>query len=137
MPRTNRRTSRIRLRTNRRTSIRVVSAGNGAGRLPSGFRDKAAEYLKKAQEKMPEDLKKQASDYALDKIPTDNNFLTGVAVFTGVTGVIFLLQGLWARYSAASFQKIVDTRGNDVSNLMEAVGSLQSMDGTGRSICCS
>jgi hypothetical protein len=74
-------------------------------------------------------MKKQASDYALDKIPTGNNFLSGLAIFTGVTGLIFLLQGVWTRSSAASFQKIVDTRGNDISHLMDAVGSLQAMYG--------
>jgi hypothetical protein len=98
-------------------------------RLPSGFREKAGEYLRKAQASLPEDLKKQASDYALDKIPTGNNFLTGVAIFTGVTGLIFLLQGVWMRASAASFQRIVDTRGNDIDHLMSALGSLQSMYG--------
>jgi hypothetical protein len=98
-------------------------------RLPAGFREKAGEYLKKAQASLPEDLKNQASDYALDRIPTGHNFLTGVAIFTGVTGLIFLLQGIWTRSSAASFQKIVDTRGNDIGHLMSAVGSLESMYG--------
>jgi hypothetical protein len=51
-------------------------------RLPGGFREKAAEYYKKARESLPDDLKKQAGDYSLDKIPTDNNFLTGLAIFT-------------------------------------------------------
>ena len=98
-------------------------------RLPSGFREKAGEYLKKAQASLPEDLKQQASDYSLDRIPTGHHFLSGVAIFTGVTGLIFLLQGIWTRSSAASFRKIVDTRGNDIDNLMNAVGSLQSMYG--------
>ena len=96
-------------------------------RLPSGFREKAGEYWKKAQASLPEDLKQQASDYALDKIPTGNNFLSGLAIFTGVTGLIFLLQGVWTRSAAAAFQTIVDTRGHDISHLMHAVGSLQSM----------
>jgi hypothetical protein len=98
-------------------------------RLPEGFRQKAAEYMTKAQASLPEDLKKQAGDYSLDKIPSDNRYLAGVAIFTGVTGLIFLLQGVWTRSSAGSFQKIVDTKGNDITNLMNAVGSLQSMYG--------
>jgi hypothetical protein len=98
-------------------------------RLPSGFRQKAKEYYDKAQANLPEDLKKQASDYSLDKIPTDNNFLTGVAIFTGMTGLIFLLQGVWMRSSAGSFQQIVETKGNDINHLMNALGSLQSMYG--------
>jgi hypothetical protein len=61
--------------------------------------------------------------------PTDNNFLTGVAIFTGVTGLIFLLQGSGTRSSAASFQKIVDTQSHDIAHLMEAVGSLRAMYG--------
>jgi len=98
-------------------------------RLPAGFREKAKEYYALAKEKLPEDLKKQAEDYSLDKIPTDNKFLWGVVIFSGVVGLIFLLQGIWARSSAASFQKIVDTKGNDITNLMNAVGSLQTMYG--------
>jgi hypothetical protein len=98
-------------------------------RLPAGFRAKAKEYYQKARDKLPDDLKEQAGEYSLDKIPTDNSFLVGVAIFSGVTSLIFLLQGVWTRSSASSFQKIVDTRGNDISNLMNAVDSLQTMYG--------
>ena len=48
-------------------------------RLPSGFREKASDYLTKVKEKLPEDLKQQASNYSLDQIPTDHNFLVGIA----------------------------------------------------------
>ena len=98
-------------------------------RLPAGFREKAADYYQKAKAKLPEDLQKQADEYAVDKIPSNNNFLVGVAIFCGVTGLFFLLQGVWTRSSAASFRKIVDTRGNDIANLMNAVGSLRTMYG--------
>jgi len=98
-------------------------------RLPAGFREKATDYYQKANAKLPEDLQKQAAEYAIDKIPTNNTFLVGVAIFCGVTGVFFLLQGVWTRSSAASFQKIVDTRGNDITNLMNAVGALRTMYG--------
>ena len=98
-------------------------------RLPAGFREKAADYYQKAKAKLPDDLKKQADEYAVDKIPTHNNFLVGVAIFCGVTGLFFLLQGIWARTAAGSFRKIVDTRGNDITNLMNAVGSLKTMYG--------
>jgi hypothetical protein len=98
-------------------------------RLPSGFREKAKDYFKKAQDSLPEDLKKQAADYSLDKVPTDNNYLSGFAIFAGVTGLIFLLQGIWTRASAASFQKIVDTKSNDITHLMNAIGSLRTMYG--------
>jgi hypothetical protein len=98
-------------------------------RVPAGFRAKAAEYYQKAKAKLPEDLQKEAEEYAVEKIPTDNNFLTGVAIFCGVTGVIFLLQGGWVRSSASSFQLIVDTRGNDITNLMNSLTSLRAMYG--------
>jgi hypothetical protein len=98
-------------------------------RLPAGFREKAKDYYQKAKEKLPADLKEQAEEYSLDKVPTDNSFLVGVAIFSGVTGLIFLLQGVWTRSSAGSFQKIVDTQGNDITNLMNAIGSLQTMYG--------
>jgi hypothetical protein len=98
-------------------------------RLPAGYREKAADYYKQAKAKLPEDLQKQADEYSLDKIPTDNNYLVGVASFCGVTGLFFLLQGVWMRSSAASFRKIVDTKGNDITNLMNAVGGLKSMYG--------
>jgi hypothetical protein len=98
-------------------------------RLPAGFREKATDYYQKAKAKLPEDMQKQADEYAIDKIPKENNFLMGVAIFCGVTGLFFLLQGLWARSSAASFQKVVDTQGNDITNMMNAVGSLKTMYG--------
>jgi hypothetical protein len=98
-------------------------------RLPAGFREKAADYYQKAKAKLPADVQKKAEEYSVEKIPTDNNFLVGVAVFCGVTGLLFLLQGIWARSAAASFQKIVDTRGNDITNLMSAVGALRTMYG--------
>jgi hypothetical protein len=94
-------------------------------RLPADFRAKAAEYYKQAQETLPP----EAKEYTLDKIPSNNTFLTGVAIFTGVVGLIFLLQGSWSRSSAASFQQIVDSQGNDISHLMNAVRSLQNMYG--------
>jgi hypothetical protein len=98
-------------------------------RLPAGFRERAGEYMQKAQASLPEDLKKQASQHSLDQIPTGHNFLSGLAIFTGITGLIFLLQGIWTRSSAASFQKIVHTRGNDIDHLMNAMGSLAAMYG--------
>jgi hypothetical protein len=98
-------------------------------RLPNGFREKASEYLTKAQASLPEDLKKQASEYSLDKVPSDNKFLGGVAIFAGLTGLIFLLQGVRTRASARSFQIAVDTKGNDIANLMNAIDSLKSMYG--------
>ena len=41
--------------------------------------------------------------------------------------LFYLLLGIWTRSAAASFQKIVDTQGNDIRNLMEGMGALHSM----------
>lgn len=98
-------------------------------RLPADFRKQAADYYEQVQKSLPDDVKAKASEYSLDKVPTNNTFLTGVAIFTGVVGLIFLLQGSWSRSSAASFQQIVDSQGNDISHLMNAVRSLQNMYG--------
>jgi hypothetical protein len=46
-----------------------------------------------------------------------------------MAGLVFLLQGLWTRSSAAAFQKIVDTQSHDIDHLMNAVGSLRAMYG--------
>src|SRR5256885_1246749 len=54
-------------------------------RLPAGFRDRAKDYMAKAKEKLPDDMKQQAEEYSLDKVPTDNNFLWGVVIFAAVT----------------------------------------------------
>jgi len=90
--------------------------------LPKGFRDKVKDYYAKAKDKVPEEI-------SLEKIPKSNDFLTGVAVFAGVTGLIFFLQGIWTRSAGGSFQKIVDTKGDDVNHLMSAIGSLRAMYG--------
>lgn len=95
-------------------------------RLPPGWADKMKEYQQAAREKLPEDAKKKVDDYAPDKLPA-NNHLWGIALYAGVTGVFFLLLGVWTRASGRSFQKIVDTQGSDLTNLMNALSSLQSM----------
>lgn len=65
-------------------------------------------------------------EYAPEKLPA-NNHLWGIAIYAGVTGLFFLLLGAWTRSAGRSFRKIVDTQGNDITNLMNAVSSLQSM----------
>jgi len=97
-------------------------------RLPAGWADKIKEYQQAAREKLPEDARAQVDQYTPDKLPA-NNHLWGIAIYAGVTGVFFLLLGVWTRSAGGSFQKIVDTRGSDVTNLMNALASLQSMYG--------
>jgi hypothetical protein len=40
-------------------------------------------------------------------------------------GVLSLCVGLWTRSAAAGFQRIVDTQGHDIANLMSALGELR------------
>ena len=95
-------------------------------RLPSDWKAKTNDYLEMAREKLPEDARKQAEPYRLDKLPT-NDHLWGIALGSGVTGLFYLLMGIWTRSAAGSFQKIVDTRGSDIKHLMEGMGSLHRM----------
>jgi hypothetical protein len=97
-------------------------------RLPAGWMDKTKDYIDKVKDKLPTDAKKQVEDYTPDTLPP-NNHLWGIAAYVGVTGLFFLLLGVWTRSAAASFQKIVTTQGSDISHLMNALDSLKSMYG--------
>ncbi len=94
-------------------------------RLPSDVRKK----LNEAYEQGLTAEQKEVAKKAISEIPQGNSFLTGIAIFTGVTGLFFLLQGAWSRSAGAAFQQIVATEGNDIKNLMNAVNSLQWMYG--------
>jgi hypothetical protein len=79
------------------------------------FRDRLpAEVL----QRIPEDTLKQLA-------PPSQLWI--LALQAGISGLIFLLIGLWTRSAAADFQKIVTTTGNDISHLMNALGSLHKM----------
>jgi hypothetical protein len=95
-------------------------------RLPAGWTAKTKEYLDKARDQLPEDTRKQAEEYSLDKLPA-NNHLWGIAIGAGATGLFYVLMGAWTRSAGASFQKIVETEGSDIRNLMQGMGSLHSM----------
>ena len=95
-------------------------------RIPADWKAKTNEYVEKAREKLPEDVRKQAEQYSLDKLPP-NNHLWGIAIGTGAGGLFYLLLGIWTRSASKSFRKIVDTRGNDISNLMNGLLSLHRM----------
>jgi len=82
----------------------------------------------KREEKSTKRTRKKVDEYAPEKLPA-NNHLWGIALYAGVTGLFFLLLGVWTRSAAGSFRKIVDTRGSDITNLMNALSSLQSMYG--------
>ena len=95
-------------------------------RIPADWQAKTNAYLEKAREKLPEDVRKQAEQYSLDKLPA-NNHLWGIAIGTGASGLFYLLLGIWTRSASHSFRNIVDTRGNDISHLMQGLGALHQM----------
>jgi hypothetical protein len=49
----------------------------------------------------------------------------GVGVGYVVQGVLNVLIGMWSRSAATSFQRIVDTQGSDIPNLLQALGELR------------
>lgn len=49
---------------------------------------------------------------------------SGAAITNVVAGAALLCVGFWTRGAALGFQKIVDTEGSDVSNLMSALAEL-------------
>jgi hypothetical protein len=91
-------------------------------RVPAEWQAKTKEYM----EKLPDDVKKQAEAYSLDKLPA-NHYLWGIALNLGVVGLFYLLMGVWTRSAGDSFLKIVTTQGSDISHLMNGLGSLYSM----------
>ncbi|NJL82422.1 MAG: hypothetical protein HC890_04670 [Chloroflexaceae bacterium] len=42
-------------------------------------------------------------------------------------GLIQFLIGFWTRQAAGSFRSIVETRGNDIANLMKAIAELRNL----------
>jgi hypothetical protein len=79
-------------------------------------------------------FKDQLPKEMVEKIPADayklvppSNQLLGIAIYSGVAGLIFLMFGMWTRFAAGGFQKVVDTSGHDIDHLMGALGSLRNM----------
>ncbi len=42
-------------------------------------------------------------------------------------GVLYILIGLWTKNASDAFRRIVDTQGNDITNLMTALGQLRKL----------
>jgi hypothetical protein len=91
-------------------------------KIPESWKTKSKEYM----ESLPDQYKKQAEELSVDKLPP-KNYLWGIALNTGVVGLFYLLMGVWTRSAAEGFKKIVSTQGQDISHLMNALGSLHSM----------
>jgi len=91
-------------------------------RVPAEWKAKTKEYM----EKLPDDVKKQAEEYSLEKLPA-NHYLCGIAINLVVVGLFYLLMGVWTRSAGGAFQRIVATRGSDIRNLMDGMRSLHQM----------
>jgi hypothetical protein len=56
------------------------------------------------------------------------DFRLGSSGIGGISqGLFFLLIGIWTRDAGSSFRQIVDSKGNDIRNLMDAIGSLKKL----------
>ncbi len=44
-----------------------------------------------------------------------------------INGVVQIILGVWTNKAASSFQLMVDTQGNDIENLMGALGELRKL----------
>ena len=79
------------------------------------------------RDRLPTEVVAKIPEEARNLVAPLSNQLWGIIIYAAVTGLIFLLFGMWTRFAASGFQKIVDTKGNDIDHLMGAVGSLRSM----------
>jgi hypothetical protein len=104
----------------------LVVAAVYRDRIPPEWKTKTNEYLETAREKLPDDVRKQSEQYSLDKLPP-NTHLWGIALGSAVTGLFYLLLGVWTRSAGAAFRKIVDTQGSDINHLMDGMASLHQM----------
>ena len=96
----------------------VVVAVIYRAKLPQDYVDTV---MKKVGEATKTDVQKE-----LANLPPDKH-LWGIAIFSAVNFLIYLLVGVWTRQAAGSFRKIVDTQGNDISHLMSALSALNRM----------
>lgn len=44
-----------------------------------------------------------------------------------ISGIVYLVIGIWTNKAASSFKMIVETQGNDIENLMGALGELRKL----------
>jgi hypothetical protein len=95
-------------------------------RVPAEWKARSAEYYEKVRAQLPEDVRAQAERYSLDRLPP-NTQLWGVAINGLAVGVFYLLMGAWTRSAGGSFRRIAETRGADITHLMNGMGSLHAM----------
>lgn len=53
------------------------------------------------------------------------NGIEGLSNILG--GILYILIGLWTKNASDAFQRIVDTQGSDITNLMTALGQLRKL----------
>jgi hypothetical protein len=104
----------------------LLVAATNRDRIPEEWKSKTSEYLSQVRDQLPEAVRRQAEQYSLDRLPADNQ-LWGIAIYSAAVAVFFLLLGAWTRSAGDSFRKIVETKGSDVTHLMDALGSLHGM----------
>jgi hypothetical protein len=104
----------------------LLTAAIYEDRIPREWKDKTGEYLREVRDRLPENIRTQAEQYSLDRLPP-NNQLWGIMLNLLGLAVFLILFGAWTRSAGESFRKIVDTRGADIHNLMEGLGSLHGM----------
>jgi hypothetical protein len=85
------------------------------------YRDKLP---KSWADQVPPDVKTQAEEQ-IKQLPP-NNHLWGMAGGSAVSGLVYLLLGVWTRSAAAAFKQIVDTQGRDISWLMKALEAMHN-----------
>lgn len=56
-------------------------------------------------------------------------FIPELDIANMIQGTIMVIMGIWTIKAASSFKKIVDTRDNDIVNLMGALGELRKLYG--------
>ncbi|MFB2833889.1 DUF5362 family protein [Floridanema evergladense] len=50
-----------------------------------------------------------------------------VGVGSIINGIVYILIGVWTNNAASAFRRIVETTGNDIENLMGALGELRKL----------
>jgi hypothetical protein len=78
------------------------------------------------RDQLPAEVLRRIPEDTLKQIPPASQ-LWALVLQAAISGLIFLLIGLWTRSAASEFQKIVDTTGRDISHLMSALGALNKM----------
>jgi uncharacterized membrane protein YiaA len=86
------------------------------GQNPEKLMTQIAERLKVPVEQIPKEQFNQAA-------------LTTMALAICLVGFVHFLIGIWTRQSATGFTAVANTRGQDITRLMEALTSLKKMYG--------